>query len=95
MRSGLRGVTASSVRFRPIANDLADEHPVNMSRLQLEGIRWTLAGISLACIVAGWVLKPQGGVALGLFFVFLLFGVPAAMLTLHLRPPKFLKDPDR
>ena len=65
-----------------------------MTRLQLEGIRWTLAGLSFACIVAGWVLKPQGGTALTLFFLLLLFGIPAAMLTLHLHPPKFLKDPD-
>jgi len=66
-----------------------------MSRPQLEAIRWTLAVLSLGCIVAGWVFQPRGGAALALFFLFFVLGAPDAMLTLHLRPSKFLGDRDR
>jgi hypothetical protein len=65
-----------------------------MSRLRLEGIRWTLAVLSLACVVAAWVFDPRGAAGVALFFAFLVFGVPTAMLTLHLHRPKFLKDLD-
>ena len=66
-----------------------------MSKLQLEAIRWTFAALSASCIVAAWVFEPRGGMALALFFLFLVFGAPAAMLTLHLHPPKWLRYLER
>jgi hypothetical protein len=66
-----------------------------MSRLRLEAIRWTFAVLSLGCIVAGWVFEPRRGVALALFFLFLVLGGLAAMLTLHLHPPKWLSYLER
>jgi len=44
-------------------------------------------------LVTGW--RPEGGWAVLAFFGFVIFGFPAAMLTLHLHPPKWLERLDR
>ena len=66
-----------------------------MSRCQLELIRWSLALTAFAAIVGGWVFEPKGGWALLLFFFVVLTGIPAAMLSLHLHPPKFFRHLER
>ena len=63
-----------------------------MSDRRLELIRWTSAFACLGIVVAQ-MWNPElreGGLGAMLFFGFLLFGFPAAMITLHLHPPKWL-----
>ena len=65
-----------------------------MTRHRLELVRWTLAVLSFAAVVGMW-REPSGGWALLLFFAFLVTGIPAAMLSLHLHPPRFFKFLER
>ena len=60
-----------------------------MSTHSLKLVRWLLIVLSFAAIAASWVLEPKGGWAVLLFFLVIITGVPAAMLSLHLYPPKF------
>jgi hypothetical protein len=63
-----------------------------MSNRQLEMIRWASGGASLA-IALVLMLNPalrQGGFGVLLFFGFVVLGFPAAMITMHLHPPKWL-----
>ena len=66
-----------------------------MTRFRLELISWTLFFLSMAVMVAIWALEPTGGWALLLFFSFIVTGVPGAMLSLHLHPPKFFRNLER
>ena len=50
--------------------------------------------LSFAAVVGMW-REPSGGWALLLFFAFLVTGIPAAMLSLHLHPPRFFKFLER
>jgi len=68
---------------------------VTISRRKLEIVRWVLAALVVALFVVNWVYEPQGGTALALFFALMLFGFPAAMLSLLLHPPKFFKHSER
>ncbi|PKB13459.1 hypothetical protein B0I00_3260 [Novosphingobium kunmingense] len=63
-----------------------------MSRRRLEMIRWATTAGALACVLVG-LLRPgyrEGGWGVLLFFAFTILGLPAAMLSLHLHPPKWL-----
>jgi hypothetical protein len=63
---------------------------VTRSRLKLEIALWVLGFLSLGSLALAWDSHP----GFSLFF-FLLTGIPAAMLTLHLHPPKFFKYLER
>jgi len=65
--------------------------PVSTRRLELIG--WLCTGVCLA-IVAGHLWFPslalwKGGWGVLLFFVFMIVGFPAAMISLHLHGPKW------
>jgi hypothetical protein len=69
-----------------------------VSRRRLQVLRWTLTALALGCVLAISEFAPRGGEGLLLFFLTLLTGIPAVMLSLHLNPPKFFKyleRPDR
>jgi len=51
-------------------------------KLVLEAARWLFAILSLVCIAAVSFLDLRSGPALALFFLFLLFGALAALLSL-------------
>ena len=68
---------------------------MSVSRQRLEIIRWTLGLLSMAIIVCSWVWEIRGGWAVLWMGLFILTGFPAAMLTLHLHPPKFFKYLER
>jgi hypothetical protein len=55
-------------------------------------LRWSLIACSFACLVGIWTSQQHAGV----FFVLCgLTGIPAAMLSLHLHPPRFFKGLER
>ena len=62
-----------------------------MIRRRLELIRWALILLMIAAVVGMWA-EPKGGWALLLFFAFTVTGIPAAMLSLHLHPPKWFTE---
>jgi hypothetical protein len=68
---------------------------VSLSRRKLEVIRWTSAVLCLAAAIALIELQPKGRFAAGWIFVLFLIGLPGAMLTLHLNPPKWFKYLER
>ena len=57
-----------------------------MSNRQLEAIRWVCFAASAICLVVPWWWPAlgKGGWGVLLFFAFIIFGAPAAMLSLHL-----------
>ena len=65
-----------------------------MTRRRLELIRYALIALSFAAIVGMWT-EPEGVSPLLLFFAFTVTAIPAAMVSLHLHQPKFLKSLDR
>ena len=69
-----------------------------MSKRQLEVIRWTSAALCLLCwVVIPW-LQPayaKGGRGVLLLFGGFLLGLPGAMLTLHLHPPRWFRYRER
>jgi len=81
-------------KFKEAAHELeADEREQRrVSRRKLELIRWALAAGAFACPLV-LLLRPgysEGGWGALLFFLFVILGIPAAMLSLHLHPPKWL-----
>jgi di/tricarboxylate transporter len=69
-----------------------------MSKRQLEAVRWASFALCVFC----WVVIPQwqpayakGGWGVLLFFGGFLLGLPGAMLTLHLHPPKWFRHLER
>ena len=66
-----------------------------MTNRQLEAIRWTSAAACFATWGALVPFQPKGGLGLLLFFCGFLLGLPGAMLTLHLHPPKWFKYLER
>jgi hypothetical protein len=60
-----------------------------MTNRQLEGIRWASAAACVATWGALVHFRPKGGFGVLLFFGGFLIGLPSAMLTLQLHPPKF------
>jgi hypothetical protein len=70
-----------------------------VTRRRLELIRWACAGVCLAIVVARlWYPSLPlwtGGFGVLLFFAFVVVGFPAAMLTLHLHPPKWFRYLER
>ena len=68
---------------------------MSISKAKLEVIRWSLAAIAFGCVVLTWYVEVRGGWGVLLGAVFIIAGFPAAMLTLHLHPPKFFKYLER
>jgi hypothetical protein len=69
-----------------------------MSRRQLELIRWTSAALCLLCwVVVPWSQPAYAKGGWGVLFLFggFLLGLPGAMLTLHLHPPKWFSHFER
>ncbi len=58
-------------------------HLKDVAKLSLHITRWTLAALSVASIIAVWLLDLRSGPALGLFFLFILFGASAVMLSVE------------
>ena len=68
---------------------------MSVSRKKLEITRWALIALTFGLALVSWVYDPRGNAALLLFFLFVLTVIPAATLSLHLHPPKFLKNLER
>ena len=68
---------------------------MSVSRSRLELIRWVLISLTFAVVVASWVWDIRDGWAVLWVGLFILMGFPAAMLSLHLHPPKFFKHLER
>ncbi len=64
-----------------------------MSKFKLELIRWASAAACFACWWAMTQIKTDWAVLL--FFGGFILGLPGAMLTLHLHPPKWFKYLER
>jgi hypothetical protein len=54
-----------------------------VAKLSLDITRWTFAALSVACLIAVWLLDLRSGPALGLLFLFILFGASAVMLSVE------------
>ena len=67
------------------------------SRRKLEVARWVSAALAIGSVLVTLEMPQlRSGWPGGLLFVFfILTGFPAAMLTLHLHPPKWLKYLER
>ena len=85
----------SNVRFRPIADVRESCEGRSVSKRRLEIIRWTSAALCFACWGAAVQLQPKGGMGMLLLFGGFLLGLPGAMLTLHLHPPKWFRNLER
>jgi hypothetical protein len=68
---------------------------VSVVRKKLVITRWALIALTFGLVTANWVYDPKGNAALLWFFLIALTMIPAAMLSLHLHPPKFLKHLER
>ena len=69
-----------------------------MTNRQLEVIRWASAAACFAAWGALVYFQPKGGLGVLLFFGGFILGLPGAMLSLHLHPPKwfnYLEPPKR
>ena len=66
-----------------------------MTTRRLEAIRWISAAAFFACWGAALYFQPKGDLGVLLFFGGFLLGLPGAMLTLHLHPPKWFKYLER
>ena len=66
-----------------------------MTTRHLEAIRLSSAAACLACWGAAAHFQPKGGLGVLLFFSGFLLGLPSAMLSLHLHPPKWFKYLER
>jgi hypothetical protein len=62
-----------------------------MTPLKLEVIRWVTFAVCIACWGFGLYFYASGGFGILLFFGGLVLGIPSAMLSLHLHPPKWLR----
>jgi hypothetical protein len=66
---------------------------MGMSKVHLEIIRWTSAA---ACAACWWAMtRIEADWAVLLFFGGFILGLPGAILTLHLHPPKWFKYLER
>ena len=63
---------------------------MSLSDRYLKQVRWALIATCLACVLVGMYARPQGATALMLFTVFFAAGIPAAMLSLQLRYPRWV-----
>lgn len=61
-----------------------------MNRRTLEVLRWSLTLLAVAAVVGIWV-QPHGSWAGLMFLALVLAGFPAAMLSMHLQPPKWFR----
>ena len=68
---------------------------MSISRKKLQMARWTLIALTFGMVLVNWIYDPRGNAALLLFLLIALTMIPAAMLSLHLHPPKFFKHLER
>ena len=60
-----------------------------MTRRHLVIVQWSLVALTLGVFILDGLVEPKGGLALALFFVFGAAIISAAMLSMHLHPPKW------
>ena len=68
---------------------------MKFSRRKLEIIRWTSAALAVGAFASLQMDYENRFVGPALVFLGALIGLPAAMLTLHLHPPKLFKYLER
>ena len=68
---------------------------MSVSRKKLKIARWALIALTIGLVLVNWVFEPKGDAALLWFFLIALTMIPAAMLSLHLHPPKLFKHLER